>query len=664
MPGRNRVPSFQLASGTTDERDGSYNLTTLGTLGSIFYNTDTSNVEIRHEDPSNNVGWRDLVMNNKEQIDISGMLVVDGDVSFNAHLSVLDASFLKDVTVVGNLYVDGSFNFGEVIKNITTVNNELLISTQVDISNHGTGPALKVSQYGDGADDKLAVFDAGEQGVAFEIMYDGDSVFHKDVSFQNNVDISGNIKLTGGYITRSNYHTGCLMGGHNYGDLSNSESKTNPIYTIGPSYIPDSNGNSLSDMYGIGYTKGASTTFASSVLSGWGMYVASDGDARIGLDGQYGNIKCTGYIQSSYIGRTQHHTGFLVGGHNNVGASDYKISPIYSIGTNYLPESDVSLSNMYGVGYGRGTAEELGILKTTGNGGQLSGWGLWVAADGDARIGLNASHGQIRCTGHFECGEVAFFDVTANTTFCAVRCKGTATQRSIKFTNVLAGVTNYSTRSNICSVYAYSFPLFSDDRIKKNEKLIVDATKTLQKLTPQIYDKYGSMDLSGDFMIESGLIAQEVYYNAPELRHIVCLGEQEVTTVNYVTDASINDVTDASDKYSKDLSGNYVKDVDGEYVRKTTTSGFTPTPEEMDISDIDIGKDPDYGSHGWSTTESSSVNYTGLIPYLIKATQELVERIDLLETENTQLKTENTEQKGQIIQLTTDISLIRNHIGI
>ena len=71
MPGRNRVPSFQLASGTTDERDGSYNFTT---LGSIFYNTDTSNVEVYHEDPSNNVKWRDLVMNNKEQIDISGSL--------------------------------------------------------------------------------------------------------------------------------------------------------------------------------------------------------------------------------------------------------------------------------------------------------------------------------------------------------------------------------------------------------------------------------------------------------------------------------------------------------------------------------------------------------------------------------------------------------------
>jgi microcystin-dependent protein len=120
-------------------------------------------------------------------------LVVDGDVSVNAHLSAMDASFHQDVTVLGNLYVDGSFNFGEVIKNITTVNNELLISTQVDISNHGTGPALSVTQYGDGDGDKLAVFDAGEQGVAFEIMYDGDSVFHKDVSFQDNVGITGKL---------------------------------------------------------------------------------------------------------------------------------------------------------------------------------------------------------------------------------------------------------------------------------------------------------------------------------------------------------------------------------------------------------------------------------------------------------------------------------------
>ena len=71
MPGRQQIPSFQLPSGTTTERDYSYNL---NTVGNIFYNTDTSNVEIRHEDPSNNAAWRDLVVNNREIVDISGNL--------------------------------------------------------------------------------------------------------------------------------------------------------------------------------------------------------------------------------------------------------------------------------------------------------------------------------------------------------------------------------------------------------------------------------------------------------------------------------------------------------------------------------------------------------------------------------------------------------------
>ena len=35
------------------------------------------------------------------------------------------------------------------------------------------------------------------------------------------------------------------------------------------------------------------------------------------------------------------------------------------------------------------------------------------------------------------------------------------------------------------------------------------------------------MDLSDATITESGLIAQEVYYNAPELRHLITLGEEE-----------------------------------------------------------------------------------------------------------------------------------------
>ena len=145
----------------------------------------------------------------------------------------------------------------------------------------------------------------------------------------------------------------------------------------------------------------------------------------------------------------------------------------------------------------------------------------------------------------------------------------------------------------ICSgtVTANGVILSSDDRIKENEKLIVNATETLSKLTPQIYDKYRTMDLSGSSQIESGLIAQEVYYNAPELRHLVVVGKDY------------------------DASGN-------EYI---------PTPEEMDLSGVDIANDPDYGSHGWSKTEQSGLHYQGLIPYLIKSNQEMAERLAALE---------------------------------
>ena len=99
------------------------------------------------------------------------------------------------------------------------------------------------------------------------------------------------------------------------------------------------------------------------------------------------------------------------------------------------------------------------------------------------------------------------------------------------------------------------------------------------------------MDLSGSFQVESGLIAQEVYYNAPELRHVVHLGKD--------TDASGN--------------------------------SYTPTPDEMDLSGVDIGSDPDYCSHGWSKTEKSGLDYQGLIPYLIKSNQEMAERLAALE---------------------------------
>jgi len=122
----------------------------------------------------------------------------------------------------------------------------------------------------------------------------------------------------------------------------------------------------------------------------------------------------------------------------------------------------------------------------------------------------------------------------------------------------------------IASIVYYTTNLIgtSDDRIKSHERDIVDATETLNKLTPKIYDKHPffkvdseieDTDLSGIEIVfkESGLIAQEVMNNVPELDHLV-------------------------------IKPN---DSDGLY----------------------------------------SLNYIGLIPYLIKSNNELNERLKLLE---------------------------------
>ena len=65
----------------------------------------------------------------------------------------------------------------------------------------------------------------------------------------------------------------------------------------------------------------------------------------------------------------------------------------------------------------------------------------------------------------------------------------------------------YKTTSNV-----------SDDRLKENEVIIESACETLSKLRPQLYDKKPDMENDGPttWYKEGGLIAQELYYDAPE----------------------------------------------------------------------------------------------------------------------------------------------------
>ena len=78
--------STSLTTGGTSDRTNTF---TSPQVGNIFYNTDTSNVEIYHQDPSNNAAWRDLVVNNREIVDISGEIKVG---SINVEVSNDDVS--------------------------------------------------------------------------------------------------------------------------------------------------------------------------------------------------------------------------------------------------------------------------------------------------------------------------------------------------------------------------------------------------------------------------------------------------------------------------------------------------------------------------------------------------------------------------------------------
>ena len=195
----------------------------------------------------------------------------------------------------------------------------------------------------------------------------------------------------------------------------------------------------------------------------------------------------------------------------------------------------------------------------------------------------------------------------------------------------------------------------SDDRIKTGETLVEKATETLLKLKPQTYDKHSFefdkfteeeySNVSSDNTVfsahsncwvdqtelientidereefpyirrrlteqaqkETGLIAQDIYYDCPELRHLISL-----------------------------------------------PSDATPAEEKPTGSD-DPQDDPDYDSAGWGT-QSASVSYTQIIPVLVKSNQELHERIVEHDAQIADLEAAVASRDQQIDELRSELS--------
>jgi hypothetical protein len=144
------------------------------------------------------------------------------------------------------------------------------------------------------------------------------------------------------------------------------------------------------------------------------------------------------------------------------------------------------------------------------------------------------------------------------------------------------------------NVLIKNYSAYSDDRIKTNEEYITNATETLMKLKPQVYDKHEKINvLSDNPKREAGLIAQDIYYDTPELRYLVSARN---------------------------------KGIDAEPVN---------IPSEKPFVDDDPQKDPDYS--GWGTG-SAGVAYIQLVPYLIKSNQEIYTELQAEKARNDSLE--------------------------
>ena len=227
------------------------------------------------------------------------------------------------------------------------------------------------------------------------------------------------------------------------------------------------NPNSATDHAGSGITFGASDSNAGQTAQA-GIYTRSDSSygtkmylsttdsyatgARSSLEIDHsGNVE----LKRGRLQRAAHNIGHLEGSYNNIGANGTKTNPIYTIGSNYNP-NESTLGNMYGIGY---TDDSASFISPT------MGWGMYVAADGDARVMLSGQFGH------------GFF--TGNVT-------------------------------------AYA----SDERLKTNIKPIENALDKVSKIRGVTYDWVDNIESEYDFhpstMHETGVIAQEIQEVIPD----------------------------------------------------------------------------------------------------------------------------------------------------
>ena len=171
-----------------------------------------------------------------------------------------------------------------------------LAGTEASVTNSGTSSAAVfdfVIPRGDQGADGTNYFTLSGSNIYRTTGNVGIGVTNPGHKLEVNGTIRASTYVSTPYLYRSSHNSGYMVGSYN--SVGANSTMVNPIYTIGSNYMPTGD-NAIGSMYGIGYSHG---NFTSLLTGGWGMYVASGGHVRIGLNAQHGHIKNTGDIYCS-----------------------------------------------------------------------------------------------------------------------------------------------------------------------------------------------------------------------------------------------------------------------------------------------------------------------------------------------------------------------------
>ena len=210
MSGRNREPSTTLPSGSASDRS---NIFSSPEVGNIFYNTDTSNVEIYHQDPSNNAAWRDLLMNNRIE-------TISGEKTFTNTLYATQPRLTG--TVIQTVYNNYRNSMTFANKSDWTDTN-----IEVDITPKSSNSKILITcrlHYGGGSNDAMRWWGAR--------LYRGTSV----LTNARNEDSSTSgcwFQQCAGFTNNSSYNY-CYGAGNSYLDTANTTSNINYSVYIKP----------------------------------------------------------------------------------------------------------------------------------------------------------------------------------------------------------------------------------------------------------------------------------------------------------------------------------------------------------------------------------------------------------------------------------------------